>query len=777
MGRSDLPAYPSSGLTVKQEETLRPFPVRVMSVDRNKPALTLRHAETGLVITGVTKFPVTASSYETTSMDLPEVGACGMAMYETWSKGYFTVAVICWIPSDLPSNVDAVAHRASNYAANEGYATRRRGVHRRPFPGQRSTTLSSGYHEFQGAGWDRMAQDLSEDHLDSNRRDWTRLTGRSLDYTEAGLRISGPVNRPGADTGLVPEETLPDGTTRQVVLLKPGVTASSRYLTGEPDALPFVESLERIQEFGLDFPVPREVLETSYLDDLVGAAASPWDRTTVLDQNGMEVDGQGFVLDLKEQPFDHPYDAKADAVVGPGTREGATPKRRGWAIERVTGTLVGYHRPDTTTYGKVLKPVLFPLSTAGRFGTDLETGFRPVEDSKDHVEARLAAVASLTRFPHDYNTTRWMVTKEGQVLFEVGATLPRENIGLDTNLYEHPWGAGRSIEGHVVGSTRLLLGKNRDEEDSLDLRTLGQVVLRLGADDGALPDAGRSVAVQNRAHGDTPDARSLQYWTNPKLTPGDAGSLDAGGKTGAENVSLRAATDGGVFLRLGARNAAAKRRHLKNGFSDGQGKTAYAPGKGSRAASKGRETYGAGDTKYRFHDLAQAGVNRSGEMLYYPAGDCIQDMDAHGLSADIHACQDILLRVGKNNLSNYSILLDLDGGVIGIVGKDKKGRSLVSTMEGGVEMSIGSADNGMAMQLEVVGDVNWVIRGNWHVHCTGDMVFDSMSSIYTLAKKNHVTKGTNVYSSALAKIVQEAPDMPKNQGWFASPSLSSDYRS
>ena len=81
------------------------------------------------------------------------------------------------------------------------------------------------------------------------------------------------------------------------------------------------------------------------------------------------------------------------------------------------------------------------------------------------------------------------------------------------------------------------------------------------------------------------------------------------------------------------------------------------------------------------------------------------------------------------------------------------------------------------MQLEVIGDVNWAIKGNWQVQCTGDIVFDSMSSIYTLAKKNHVTKGLNVFTSALARVNTEAPDMTKNQGTNASPALTSNFRS
>ena len=775
--------YRESGVVIQQPDLNRLFPVRVLSVDSARPALTLQHQTTREVFGNVTRFPSAESSPASTDLVLPNEGTCGMAEYIAWGQGSHSISVVCWIPSDIRTNLDAIAFRTVTDPEMTGYSTRRRGVHRKPYPGQRSATSSTGLHQFEDSGWDRLTRDLSEDCLDSDRRERVQLTGRSVDYTEAGLRFTGPVNRPGADLVRVPSQTLPDGSTRQVVLLSPGTPVSARYLAGTPDLLPLVESLERVAEFGLDHPVPRELLESGMLDGLLGVAATPWSRTGVLTHTpaaaptatthngGVQYDDQDYMI---AQDWDHPTDV-GKPPLGPSTREGASPRRRGWIAERVTGTLVGYHRADTSTYGRVLKPVLFPLNPPGRFETSPETGFAPVVDSPDHTETRLAAAAQLTRFPYDYNTTRFTLSKEGQVQFEIGATLPRENIGLDldpvTGLsgYEHPYGAGRSIEGHVVGSTRMLLGKNRDEEDSLDLRTIGQVVLRLGADDGALPDAGRSPHVQNRQLGDAMAPRSLQYWTDPKLTPGDAGSLDAGMKLGAENVSLRAALDGGSFLRLGARNPLAKRRHLMNGYADGPGRNPFPPGTGNRSSSAGRAVYGQDDATYRFHDLTTAGANTSTELLYMPSTDCISDMNQHGLSADIHAVRDILLRVGKNQLSDYSILLDLEGGIIGIVGKDKHGTSLKTTMQGGIEMSIGSNASGQAMALEVIGDVNWAIQGNWQVHVTGDIVFDSMSSIYSLAKGNHVTKGTSVYTTARAKVVQEAPDHLKGQGWSQSP--------
>jgi hypothetical protein len=759
-------------------------------VDTVRPSLTLEHQITKEVFGNVTRFPTAESSSSSTDLTLPQENTTGMAVFTSWGQGTHTVAVICWIPGDIRANLDAISFRSTTDPGMTGFSTRRRGVHRKPAPGQRSAINSEGLHQFEDSGWDRMARDLSEESLDSDRRELIRVTGREVSYTEAGLRFTGQINRPGANATLVPPEVLPDGSSRQVVLLQSGTPRAQRYLAGAQDLLPLVESLERVQEFGLDHPIPKEILESTYLDGLLGVATAPWGRTNVLTLNppaapglslangAIQYDDQDFMIN---QDWDHPIDP-TQAPVGPTRAEGASPRLRGWIAERVTGTLVGYHRPDTSTYGQVLKPVLFPLNQAGRFETQPETGFMPVATSADHVETRLAAAAHLTRFPYDYNTTRWTISKEGQLQFEVGATLPRENIGLDLvanplspgfgkSTYEHPYGAGRSIEGHVVGSTRMLLGKNRDEEDSLDLRTLGQVVLRLGADDSALPNAGRAVHVQNRQQGDAMAPRTLQYWATPRLNPGDAGSLDAGQKIGAENVSLRGALDGGTFLRLGARNPSAKRRHLMNGYVDGPGVNQFPPGTGNRAASPGRVTYGTGDPNYRFNDLTTAGANISTELLYMPSADCVQNMDAHGLSADVHAVQDILLRVGANKLSGYSILLDLAGGIVGIVGKDNNGTSLKSTLQGGIEISVSANDSGQAMALEVIGDVNWAIQGNWHVHCTGDIVLDSMQSIYSLAKQSHVTKGTNIYASALTKIVQEAPDHLKGQGWSASPDV------
>ena len=134
-------------------------------------------------------------------------------------------------------------------------------------------------------------------------------------------------------------------------------------------------------------------------------------------------------------------------------------------------------------------------------------------------------------------------------------------------------------------------------------------MLRLGADDTSLPNAkrgdgkGRTVLTQMRSQNDKSDDRTLQYWKEPAQAAGDAVNLED--KQGMESISLRGAFDGGTVLRLGAKDPKSKRRHLYNGYVDGQGLTQWGIEESDRLDSKspGRQTYGAGDDTYRFAHL------------------------------------------------------------------------------------------------------------------------------------------------------------------------------
>jgi hypothetical protein len=736
------------------------FLVQVLTVDEDRKTLTVLDLRSGVPYQGVDIFPAAHSSAEATDGTMPEPGSRGLAAHIEQNAGFFEVAILAWVTSDTNRALDAIATRAIDVPGLEGWNKRTRGVYRKAYPGQTTKTNAEGFSEKHDDGWDKLAADFSRDRLDPQGRVWTRVTSREVEYTDAGLSVAGPVERPGAANAA--NDQLPDGSTKPTIYLAQGTSSTDRYIHQKLDVIALVEHASKVQEFALDFPVPAEILDSALLNEALGVTADPWARTTVETTAGIAHDDQSYMID---QAADHPT-SLATKPVGPTTGEGATPRRRGFILERSEGTLVGSNAFDVATYGYPLKPVIFPNTKAGRFAADVESGYLPATNSADQVETRLAASAYSVRFTHESNTTRWDVSKEGMLTLEIGATLPAENIPLAGN-YEHPHGAGRSLEAHLVGSMKLVVGKNRDEEDAIDIQALGQAVIRLGADDGSLPDANRTVMTQIRGANDAVQKRQFQYWKSPKLIPGDAGDLE--NKSGAESVSLRAAFDGGSVLRLGARNPNAKRRHLMNGYADGPGVQAVPLNDPSRkdARSSGRATYGAGDTNYAFHDLTQAGKSVTGRLPYFWSGPPVTNMDAHGLSLDVHAVRDILLRVGKNDLSGQSLLADFAGGMVAALGKDKQGRSITASLDGGVEMTIGPNAQGKALRIEFVGDVDWMVKGNFNLNVTGDMTVES-TTYQQIAKTDLITKAQNQQHVAMVRHSIEAPDIANNQGVYSS---------
>jgi hypothetical protein len=624
--------------------------------------------------------------------------------------------------------------------------------------------------------------DYSRYQLDPFRRTRTSSTGRTIERTDHSLKFEGFVHRPQADKGDILPHRLPDGSQEWILYLDyKEKDWKTRYLSAQQDMMPFVEHVEKIQEFGLDYPVPHEIYETDMWDKILGLTDpwtpepdNPkdwWHRTEILTK-GMTKDMQyDDETHLIVQNWDHPNDPKKNPGVGPTLKEGKTPRRRGWIIEKAEGTVVGSNMFDKTTYGKVLKPTIFPNTKEGRFQTDTESGYIPITKYPDQVEAKMAASAWSLRFPYEYNTTRFEITKEGLINFEIGSTIPKEKIVWDNPKYEHPHGAGRSMEGHFVGSVKLVVGKNRDEEESLDIQTTGGTVLRLGADDAALPEFRREVKTQIRSKKDMITDRKLQFWDEAhiKLAPGDAGSLD--NKTGAENVSLRAALDGGMFLRLGGRNKAAKRRHFFNGYEDGPGKNQFGIKDAGRKDSrtKARPVYGAGDDTYKFHDMPKVGSTQLGGILPYawsgdPTGGAVDFM---GASADIHAVRDIFLRVGKNENVDVSAALDLSNALIAAIGKDKNDNSLIAALDGGIEMTIGMNKQKKGVRLEIDGDVDIVIKGNLHLNVTGDTIFETVRNL-TIAKISDITRSLTIQDFAQVLHTSEAPQggIINNEGLY-----------
>jgi hypothetical protein len=758
------PIYrPTSIERRRDQEEFQLFLGEVLTVDYERKVLTIMDLRTGTPYQNVTRFPANSSSFEGTDVDMPEVGSKALCANVAYAAGFRDVAIVNWVTADTNRAQQGIAVRAVPDNDMQGWNQRIRGNYRKAYPGQQTKTTSQGYSERKDDGWDRLAADFSRDWLDPETRTLSTVTAREVSYNDGGQKLTGTVVRPGA-TG-VPSEQLPDGRTRQIVYLQPGTQASNRYVSGQQDVIALCEHTEKIQEFALDFPIPIEAVGTAFLDKCIGTTADPWGRTVISQTGGISFDDQSFPI---TQDVDHPYlSGKVAKPVGPTTHDAPTPRRRGYIIERTAGTMVGSNLFDQVTYGKVLKPVLFPYTTLGRFAVSPQSGYLPVNNSTDHVETRVASSAYAMRFTHEGNTTRWDITKEGNLTFEIGSTLPKENIPLDGSTYENPHGAGRSIEGHAVGSVKLVVGKNRDEEEALDFTALGQTVLRLGADDTSLPNQRRMVMTQVRGSSDMIQNRTLQYWKAPKLVPGDAGSLTA--KTGGGNVSLFGAMDGGTVLRIGARNPNALRRHLINGYMDGPGVQPWAVTDPNRMDSKtdGRPTYGAGDSIYRFHDLTQVAKPQLNILPYNWSGSPVTNVDSSGLSLDLHLVQDALVRIGKNTSTGQSLLMDLAGGLVAAIGKDAAGRSITAALDGGCEITIGPNATGQALRLEINGNLDLVVKGHMQVNCTGDYIVQA-SSIQTISNTDIISKAQNQIHTALAQIIHESPAITQNQGLYAS---------
>jgi len=747
-------------------EMFRVFLGTVMSVDWERQVVTVEDLRTRVVYREVGIFPCSHSTYESTDVQMPEEGSTCACVPITYFGGHSQIAILSWTVSHTKQAADSIARK--DYDVIPGLNERKRGNFRKAYPGQQASSSNDGYSERTGPGWDRTSRGFDRDLLDPHSRTWQTVTSRQVKYSDAGLNFEGPAVRPGA-SGITPS-VMPDGSRQYALYLQPSAAWTDRYMNGKQDVVPFAEKVTKVQEFSLDYPLPPEAMQTSLIDHVLGTTANPWNRTTVTTQGKFQVDSQTYFAD---QDFDHPTNSSAPPL-GPALNEGATPARKGFILERSEGTLVGFNLFDQSTYGQVLKPVLSELTGTGRFGADFESSYNPVTDSTDHIEARMAASCYSVRFPHEYNTTRWDITKEGMLVFEIGSTVPKENIQFQPfKGYEHPHGAGRSIEGHLTGSLKLVVGKNRDEEDAIDLQAMGQTVLRLGCDDGSLPDAKRSVKTQIRGSNDLVQPRALQYWTaaNRKLkSAGDPGDLE--NKTAAESVSIRMALDGALVARLGARTPQAMRRHFKNGYSDAPGKQFDATSPNSH--SPGRPTYGAGDNAYQFHDLTQAGSPRIGMPPYnswlgnpVPGG-----MDAHGLSLDLHAVRDALVRIGKNPASGQSLLLDLDGGVVVAAGKDNQGRSLTGALDGGVELTIGQSAAKKGLRLEINGDVDLLVKGNMHQHVTGDYILEC-ANFRQITKMDHVVTAQQMNHTALAVHLVNSPQILNNEG--STPFQNSDY--
>jgi hypothetical protein len=798
---------PSIVESTRQDMLYTPFTATVISVDWEGKVLTIQTDKDRLTYSSIRVWPANASTAESTDVNMPEQGSRCIAVLLYHSSGFSEVAIIAWITTSTIPAIDAVANRWTE--GIDGLTSRRRGTYRKAFPGQKAMTTTSGYSEKVDEGWDTSASDFSRDKLDVFSRTRTLTTSRNVGYADSGLSFAGPVNRPPQSSSLkssspITPTTLPDGTQSWVLFLNPTAAYQSRYLQGTANVIPLTEKVEKIQEFALDYPMPQDVLETPLIDFILGTT-QPVNQQTTINEEGTQLpngsttnvayDSDSFMVD---QAWDNPLSRTAPAL-GPTTQEGPTPARRGFIIEKAEGTLVGSNRFDALTFAHPLIPILTPYTYLGRFGANFESGYLPINMSNegaDHVQTRMAASCLSVRFPYEYNTTRWDVTKEGMFLFEIGSSIPQANNpwqGAGDVPYEYPHGAGRSVEGHLVGSLKLVIGKNMSEEDAMDLQALGQCVLRFGADDCSLPYGGREVLTQNRGKSDAFTARNgapgtLQYWNKSAL--GQVGNQSGTGtltpsltnKTYGENISIRGASDGGVVFRFGARTPDTLRAHLINGYADGPGVN-YQPVSSYNATSNpridshspGRQTYGFGDSNYAFpnHNLMNAGqpiTNRWPYSTINP-GPTVNSMDRQGLSIDFHTVRDILIRAGKDTDHGQSLLMDLAGGLVAWIGADKQGRSMTFTMDGGISGVLGATTTigasgstpGKALRLEINGDVDLTVNGNYQMNVTGDYLVEA-NSVSVNSHTDMIHTCQKMINMALARITNEALDIVHSQG-------------
>lgn len=404
---------------------------------------------------------------------------------------------------------------------------------------------------------------------------------------------------------------------------------------------------------------------------------------------------------------------KYDEVNEDEQSKGAEAKRllRGNIIESVSGTLVGYDPFNYyATYGKVLKPQIFRTPDTAGFEIDeipVEEGQEP-----DFSEVRYFSAAYMWKMPYEYSQTRLYVSKEGHTFLHVGSTYDREDCPYDPKI-EHPLGAGRSVEANFGGSIKAVIDKNKAREESLDLKTIGKVFFHFGKDDGIPSSVRRTLSVDGKGN-------YKGGVTRPVLSSlPNASNL-------ATHTSIEGITDGGITLRIGRNHGRNLRRYGLNGFTP-TGNQAFETGRIGDVRDADRLQYEAGDLPYQHAaPLLGPGVKKMREIGYGAPGRIgateeerrtqagpISNPDYMATSLDAHLVGSAFLRLGDDSDGN-SLSFDTKGAIVGWIGAEKRdNRSVVLTMDGGIEANIGRiANSGNSIQAYLQGGVQLRVRGN-----------------------------------------------------------------
>ncbi|MFA5732778.1 MAG: hypothetical protein WC934_12345, partial [Acidithiobacillus sp.] len=520
--------------------------------------------------------------------------------------------------------------------------------------------------------------------ISDGQRIYSGMVTRNIyqSYNEDGSEVADPVE---------PSNTFPKflsnvGKRFWVLTQRGDKTINDRFLNDDEHCEPLIEVREEIEELG---------------DSMIGITEELTD------------------LDLERECSNRNFDTT-------NTKQNHFPLI---VIDR--GTLVGYNENDITRYGKVLKSKLFDLHYNTFPTQNLEavvTGQEP-----DHTEVRYRAVANSFEMLREYQHTRMYIDKEGHCDLFVGATSYLSDCPFDPQI-EHPLGAGRSMDVVLGGSLKMLIDKNRNEEESLILDTIGQVRFHLGKDDGIISATRRNGTFM------ASDGTSSNYnlgVTNAKLSSGNNTNFQ--NKTNAEHKSLIGTLDGGLTLRVGTDNGDIKRKFFKNGFSDGKGRTKVTSGPDVRDES--RAIYGEGDSTYQFHNMTN--LVSGDEPPYTTVGVPITDPDISGHSADIHMCGNMWMRIGCDSIDRKSLMLDLDGSSVIAIGRGRGNKSLSASLDGSAEIVIRADSDGNALSIKIQGNVHSFVDGNMIEYVKGDRALytDGQLSITMKGEFNDAIEG------------------------------------
>lgn len=689
---------------------------KVLYVDEQALSVNVLNLHSGDVIVGISVIAMPNASSSGFSGTLPKIGSFVLiAPIANLGGISSTWAIIGHIASGFQTGQQLLGFETTENEVNRQFQ-RKVGSH------EYLQQAEDGAEVLLNEGVSTLSADITETGYDIFTQTAVENRVNRFHQDLAGYETSGAALRFRSDaTGDYPH---PTGLSYQYVT-PTGVDPAKRYSEGSDPGLVAVERVRSIHELSdliSDF--------TPHLHGIMHAAPTSLNAISTVSKKQGSFGLRSSDAPPAEQPVVPPKtkDEFRTGQKGPDgkalspnptlyEKDAVSPQARSDIWMEHEGSLAGTFLSDKARYGSLLIASLLPE----KFSTDVTHDNAPFQDQSPFLKYRLRTPVKSSYSPLPYNQTAHYLTKEGQTLTMLGATLPSTGHPL-SRAEKNPKGAGRSAEIVSLGGIEAVISKTQDEEESISATLLGQTFIHFGSDSGVSPFTRRQVKILNR-HTGVVETLSL-YDYKPILKPGNSDSLTA--KTGAESISAFLTLDGALVSRIGVRHPSSKRKFVKNGTSDGPGRNALPPTAAGRkdAHNAAREIYGVGDDVYQFHDLSTATsqISEGGIWSQIAYNDLSSyNPDAHGRSVDLHLCQDMFLRIGKNPVSQVSWSLDTDGAVVAMLGKDMSGRSLYLDLDGGAQIVMRKALNGNAANITIYGNVSEYIEGNVNRVVTGNV--------------------------------------------------------